>query len=80
MKISIESLLGEDTMVVVKDRAANFDMPQPSMALSAVIVIEAIHEDGQKYLHILRPDDTPMWTAAGMAAYAAHAWTEGCDG
>lgn len=41
---------------------------------SAVVLLEVMHEDGDSYLHIIRSDGLPVWTAAGMCNYARSQW------
>lgn len=54
-------------------------MPQPSVATGCIVVVEVMHEDGLKYLHSFRPDETTAWAAVGMAMYAQQNWAASLD-
>lgn len=43
---------------------------EASMPLRAVLIVEMMHEDGESYLHTIRPDGTTSWQAVGMVEFA----------
>lgn len=80
MEVSLENLVDSGIMDLVRARSAEYDgMPQPSMATGCIVVVEVLHDDGLKYLHSFRPDETTAWAAVGMAMYAQQNWSSSLD-
>ncbi len=75
-KISLDSLVDAGVMDIIRAHCAeDVDMAQPSMATGCIVVVEVLHEDGLKYLHSFRPEETTAWAAVGMAIYAQQNWS-----
>ena len=80
MDVSLDHLVDAGIMDLVRSRSAEDpDMPQPSMATGCIVVVEVLHDDGLKYLHSFRPDETTAWAAVGMAMYAQQNWSASLD-
>lgn len=80
MDVSLDNLVDAGIMDLVRSRSAEqADMPQPSMATGCIVVVEVLHDDGLKYLHSFRPDETTAWAAVGMAMYAQQTWAASLD-
>jgi hypothetical protein len=76
MAVTLDALVDSGIMDLVRERSASeyASMPAPSMATGCIVVVEVLHDDGLKYLHSFRPDETTAWAAVGMAAYAQSCW------
>lgn len=71
MKIPLDKLVNSDLVAYIKETALEHDClgSPPVMATGCILVVEMVHEDGDRYLHTFRPDETTAWAAVGMAHY-----------
>lgn len=50
-----------------------------AVAVRAVLVVEMMHQDGDTYLHTLRPEGTTSWQAVGMLEFAKRTFLHHAD-
>lgn len=80
MHVSLDNLVDSGIMDLVRSRSSDYEsMAQPTMATGCIVVVEVLHDDGLKYLHTFRPDETTAWAAVGMAKYAEQQWLSSMD-
>jgi len=72
VRIELETVVSDQIMDRIKVESDEAGISPAVMATGAILVVEVLHEDGNSYLHSLRPEGTTSWAAVGMAEHVKH--------